>query len=86
MGYYEEAISTYNKVLLIAPDSTIAINNLAKTKDKLTSFNQDTKEENTNVLEKTLQPIEIIKKSPNILEQIGTTLSSIGNAIFGFLS
>lgn len=87
LSKYDEAISTYNKALLLAPDHTIAIKNLEKTKEKLLASNGKNFELNSNAFEETENTINSDNtETPDILQQISSTLSSIGNAIFGFLS
>ena len=77
---FDEAISTYDKALLIAPDNSIILNNLAKAKTQ--SSLSDSQISNNDISEKTLPTSSVPqnnaeKNSPNFFEQLGIAFSSI---------
>ncbi|MFQ5573085.1 MAG: tetratricopeptide repeat protein [Nitrosopumilaceae archaeon] len=87
---YEQAISLYNKALLLAPSNTIILENLEIAKEKIPVSQEQNEEITLNYVVENIEKIPTekpkIEKNEEILEQISNVFSSIGNALFGFLS
>ncbi len=90
MGDHEEAISHYAKALAINPNYSTARQNLELVLSEMPNedvvFTQPVALEEKNPIKETpvkiQQPIKITnEKSPNILEQLETMFSSLGNIL-----
>ena len=87
---YEQAISLYNRALLLAPSNAIILENLDITKEKISVSQEQNEEITLNYVVENKENIPTkklkIEKNEDILKQITNAFSSIGNTIFGFLS
>ena len=96
LGDYESAISTYQYALDIDPRYSLVADNLEKAKEKFSSLNekqfgseneatQDQKSNTAFVSDEsdTKEKNMPVKDGPNIIEQIGMVLFSIGKSLFG---
>lgn len=86
---YDQAISLYDNALLLAPANTIILENLEIAKEKTPISQEQNREITTNHEVNDVEQIPIepeIVKNTDIIKQISNAFSSIGTALFGFLS